>query len=111
MQLYNEPLLDRDVLNENTMSNKALQEELFTLFFDQAKLYVEQLQEAIDTNSVTDWRMTAHGVKGASRSLGFIRLAQLSLHCEASSPSQTDLELLKKAIAETERSISMAEAA
>ncbi len=111
MHSYEEPLLDRDILNENTMSNKALQEELFTLFFDQSKLYIEQLQQAIDTNSTTDWRMTAHGVKGASRSLGFIRLATLALHCEHATPSQADLDRLQKAIGETELCISMADAA
>ncbi len=96
-----EPLLDRDILDQNTMSNADLQEELFTLFFEQGSLYISQLETALRDGNTEDWRMTAHGVKGASRSLGMVRLATLALTAENDGPDATSLAALRDTMAET----------
>ena len=96
-----EPLLDRHILAENTMNSVPLQEELFVLFFEQADLYIAQLEEALATGNPVDWRMTAHGVKGASRSLGFTRLASVAFLAERDGPDPAFLSAIRAIIAET----------
>ena len=96
-----EPLLDRDILNENTMGSVALQEELFALFFDQGDLYLSQLDEAIRDGDADAWRMTAHGVKGASRSLGMTRIASVALEAERTEPDPGTLAALRDVIGQT----------
>lgn len=108
---FDEPLLDRDILNENTMNDPSLQEELFYLFFGQAKLYIEQLEAAIAEDSLDDWKMTTHGIKGASRSLGFTRLASLALTAESEAPSTDRFVQLRDTINETNVMLSMSDAA
>jgi len=101
MDYSEQPLLDREILNENTMDSVALQEELFVLFFDQSDLYLKQLEEALRDGDGTAWRMTAHGVKGASRSLGLTRLATIAMHAEKSDAVAQSLATLRDAVAET----------
>jgi len=105
MTYYDEPLLDRDILNENTMSNEALQAELFTLFFDQGTLYMVQLEEALRDGDVDAWRMTAHGVKGASRSLGMTRLASVAMEAERSAPDADRLAAIGSIMGATRMAI------
>ena len=98
MDYSNQPLLDREILNENTMNSEPLQEELFVLFFEQGELYLKQLEEALRDGDVTAWRMTAHGVKGASRSLGLTRLATVAMDAEKSDPDARRLAALRDII-------------
>lgn len=105
MTYYDEPLLDREILNENTMSSEALQAELFTLFFEQGVLYIKQLQDALHDGDSNAWRMTAHGVKGASRSLGMTRLASVALEAEKSTPDAANLAAIISTIEETRSTI------
>jgi HPt (histidine-containing phosphotransfer) domain-containing protein len=100
-----EPLLDRDILNENTMSNPGLQEELFTLFFDQGALYMTQLETALRDDNASDWHMTAHGIKGASRSLGLTRLAALALTAEKDGPDAASLTALRDTMNQTHAAV------
>ena len=101
MDYSNQPLLDREILNENTMNSLPLQEELFVLFFDQGKLYLKQLEDALSGGDGTAWRMTAHGVKGASRSLGLTRLATVAMDAEQSDPDMRRLAALREIIGAT----------
>ncbi len=96
-----EPLLDRDILDENTMKSVPLQEELFTLFFEQGELYLSQLDDALRDGNTADWHMTAHGMKGASRSLGLIRLATLSATAEDNGPDAAQLAAIRETMRET----------
>jgi HPt (histidine-containing phosphotransfer) domain-containing protein len=105
MTYYDEPLLDRDILNENTMNSEPLQAELFTLFFEQGKLYLTQLEDALRDHDAEAWRMTAHGIKGASRSLGMTRLATVAMEAEKSAPDADNLALIRSAIGETRMSV------
>jgi len=101
MEYSEQPLLDREILNENTMNSVPLQEELFVLFFEQGDLYLKQLEEALRDGDGTAWRMTAHGIKGASRSLGLTRLATIAMHAESSDADARRLATLRDAIGET----------
>ncbi len=104
-----EPIFEREVLDRHTMSNESLQRELFILFFDQVPVYLDQMDEALASGDVDNWRMAAHGIKGSSRALGFTRLATLSKECESSSPDAERMALLRAAIKETEACIALAE--
>ena len=105
MTYYDEPLLDRDILNENTMNSEPLQAELFTLFFDQGTLYITQLEEAFRDGDVDAWRTTAHGIKGASRSLGMTRLASVAMGAEKSAPDADQLAAIRSIMDETRATI------
>jgi len=105
MNYSDKPLLDREILNENTMSSEPLQAELFALFFEQAVLYVTQLETALAQSNIDDWRMTAHGVKGASRSLGFTRLATVAMQAEQSAPDAAQLARMRDIIRETRETV------
>jgi len=101
MNYSNEPLLDQAILNENTMNSVPLQKELFELFFEQGELYITQLEDAVRDDDITAWRMTAHGVKGASRSLGMTRLATIAMDAERTAPNADRLALLRTILGET----------
>ena len=101
MNYSDKPLLDKEILAENTMNSVQLQQELFVLFFEQGDLYLSQLDEALRDGDVEAWRMTAHGVKGASRSLGFTRLASVASDAERSSPDADRLAKLGTIMADT----------
>ncbi len=105
MKHSNKILLDRDILNENTMNSASLQEELFVLFFDQGALYITQLEDALRDRDTTAWRMTAHGIKGASRSLGLTRLATIAMDAEKSTPDAASLADLRQAMNETRMAV------
>jgi HPt (histidine-containing phosphotransfer) domain-containing protein len=100
-----EPVIDRQALDRHTMGNAALQQELFVLFFDQMPVYVDQLEEALNSGDADSWRMGAHGIKGSSRALGFARLASLSRDCEIAGPDADNLQLLRDLIEETRLSV------
>lgn len=101
MNYSNEPLLDQAILNENTMNSAPLQKELFELFFEQGELYITQLEDAVRDDDITAWRMTAHGVKGASRSLGMTRLAAIAMEAERTAPDAARLATLQTILMET----------
>jgi len=49
--------------------------------------------------------MTAHGVKGASRSLGFTRLATVAMQAEQSAPDAAQLARMRDIIRETRETV------
>lgn len=100
-----EPVIDRQALDRHTMGNAALQQELFVLFFDQMPVYIDQLEEALESGDEESWRMGAHGIKGSSRALGFARLASLSLDCESGAPDVERLQLLREAVEMTRANV------
>lgn len=100
-----EPFIDRQALDRHTMGNTALQQELFILFFDQMPVYVDQLDDAVASGDLESWRMAAHGIKGSSRALGFVRLATLSSDCENGDPDAARLQALREAIDATRADI------
>lgn len=111
MDISTYSIIDYDELNANTMNNRGLQEELFGLFFEQAERYIEEMRVALAADSMEDWRMTTHGVKGASLSLGFIRLAKIAGACEAGLFNIDALRMVENAVRETQHAVEMREAA
>lgn len=111
ISIANEPVIDRQALDRHTMGNEALQRELFMLYFDQAPIYLDQLDEALASSDAEAWRQAAHGLKGASRALGFLKLAALSRQCEISPPSAQIVAELRAAIVETREGLDQVEAA
>lgn len=105
------PLVDYDVLNENTMNNADLQKELFELFFQQGEEYMAQLNKAVAQDDLDQWRMTTHGIKGASRSLGFLRLAALACEWEQLEPDAEAASEFDHMMTETRERIALARAA
>lgn len=105
-----DPVIDRQALDRHTMGNAALQQELFILFFDQMPVYLDQLDDALASGDVDSWRMAAHGIKGSSRALGFVRLATLSRNCEMNEPNAQALKGLREAVDATREDIGHLEA-
>lgn len=78
--------LDRAALAENTMSDLALQKELFDLYFAQAPSYLSGMRDALAIGDQTGWSAAAHSLKGTARTLGLMRLAGAAAEAEASTP-------------------------
>lgn len=95
------PVLDAQALNENTMANLALQEELFQIFFDQATHYMDMLRDSALSREAEGWMGAAHGLKGASLALGLTRLARISSQAELSPPQAATAEALAKVLEES----------
>ena len=111
LSVANEPVIDRQALDRNTMGNESLQRELFMLYFDQAPVYLDQLEEALAGGDADGWRQAAHGLKGSSRALGFLKLAAISRECEVSAPKTELIATLRNAVEETRAGIEQVEAA
>lgn len=91
------PALDPAALDANTMSNAALQAELFQLFFDQAPSHLGAMRAALVAGDRRAWSEGAHAIKGTARTLGLMRLAELTARAEASTPSASLLDAVEAA--------------
>ncbi len=81
------PLFDRDELNGNTLSDSALQRELFDLYFGQAPSLFNTLQLAIASGDQTSWVEAAHALKGTARTLGLMKLGEVAADAEGGAPN------------------------
>lgn len=95
------PVLDAQALNENTMANLALQEELFQIFFDQATHYLDMLRDSAASRDPEVWMGASHGLKGAALALGLTRLARLSGRAERSPPHAETAKTLAATLEES----------
>lgn len=111
MDISQYSVIDFDELDANTMSNRGLQRELFNLFFEQSTQYVADLRTALADGNQQDWKMVAHGVKGAALSLGFIRLSRIAGACQDTLFSAGALAALEAALNETREAAQFSEAA
>lgn len=89
------PLFDRDVLDSNTLSDRALQRELFDLYFGQAPSLFDKLKSALRDGAVGPWREAAHALKGTARTLGLMRLGEVSAVAEEAAPCADGLKRLE----------------
>ncbi|MDD2868801.1 Hpt domain-containing protein [Neomegalonema sp.] len=96
-----QPVLDAQALNDNTMSDRGLQAELFQIFFDQATHYLDMLRDSVVAREAEAWTAAAHGLRGASLALGLTRLARRAAQAEASSPRPEAAEALAAALEES----------
>ena len=58
----NAPVLDREELDANTLSDPALQKELFELYFGHAAQALSKMRAAMETKDRVNWTATAHGL-------------------------------------------------
>ena len=77
------PVLDRAELDANTLSDPALQKELFELYFGHAAQALGTLNAALTEGDARAWTHAAHGLKGTARTLGLLRLAEVAGEAEA----------------------------
>lgn len=82
--------IDLAFLSTQTMGDAALEMEILGLFASQVRDFSSQLQTAMNTDAV---RVYAHTLKGASRSIGAVRLAHIASECEHS--GQIDVSALR----------------
>lgn len=71
--------IDRAHLAGYSGGDEALEAELVAFFAENAVLYIEELAVACDGEA---WRMAAHKLKGAARSIGALELGQEAENAE-----------------------------
>ena len=77
------PTLDRAALDANTMSDPALQKELFELYFGHAPSSLQKMADALRNADPAGWTEGAHALKGTASTLGLMRLADAAAAAEA----------------------------
>lgn len=91
-----QPIIDLEHLASFTGGDRALEDEIAALYLSSARVYLEQMREALAKGE--SWHSPAHALKGASSNLGARRVATLALAAEQSSPSTARLDPLRAAI-------------
>jgi HPt (histidine-containing phosphotransfer) domain-containing protein len=71
--------IDRAHLARYTLGDAALEAEVLTLFLDDLPRRIEALGSAA---TPTDWKMTAHTLKGSARAVGAWQLAEIAQAAE-----------------------------
>ncbi len=92
------PVLDAQALNDNTMADRALQAELFQIFFDQGAHYLDMLRESAAARDPEAWMGAAHGLRGAALALGLTRLGRMAAQAEFSPPHAETAEALSELV-------------
>jgi HPt (histidine-containing phosphotransfer) domain-containing protein len=67
---------------------KNVVEQMFSLYCQQVKIYLKDIEYAQKNNSVPDWQEHCHKLKGASASVGMIQLHKLMKELEHTEASQ-----------------------
>ncbi|MEO1293590.1 MAG: Hpt domain-containing protein [Pseudomonadota bacterium] len=84
-------ILDCDMLDRNTMADRALQREVFELLFDQVPVYLGQMAAAVVDQDRSAWKAAAHGIKGGARNMGWMQLGETAARCEEAAVPTSDL--------------------
>lgn len=71
--------IDLEHLDKYVFGDRALLDEILSIFIDQASVLVERMNVEAEDN---DWREAAHKLKGASRGVGAFRLGDLAAEAE-----------------------------
>ncbi len=102
-------MIELDVLDRNTFGDRQLRDEVLGLFRQQSLELIVRLEQ---TSSATDWKISAHKLKGSALGIGAQSVAQLAALVEqepfSDRPSSRDAALapLRQAIEATNREIS-----
>lgn len=67
--------IDRSHLDQYVFGDRALLDEILTIFIDQASQWIERMDPALDDHA---WHLAAHTLKGASRGVGAWALGDLA---------------------------------
>lgn len=81
--------IDLDHLDKYVLGDRALLDEILTIFIDQAEMLVSRLDAPENNDS---WREIAHTLKGASRGVGAWTLGDLAEHAEKLAAGVTESE-------------------
>ena len=67
--------LDLELLDDYLARlGKSIVEQMFTLYCQQAEIYLNEIKQAQLGESVTDWQESCHKMKGAAASVGMTQL-------------------------------------
>jgi len=84
-----EEIFDLAHLRRYTDNDRELECELLTLFRLQIRQYADRLALIADPE---EWRIATHSIKGAARSMGARRIAEVAEMLEASGPCRATVE-------------------
>lgn len=73
------PLLDFEHLARYTFGDRKLEREIIELFLEQAAKSIGDLERAVTDK---DWHIAAHTLKGSSRAVGALTLADVAAEAE-----------------------------
>ena len=86
---------------------KSIVENMFALYCQQVKIYLNDIVIAQKNNDISDWKTHCHKMKGAAASVGMSHLHEKLKMMEKTEVSQSDKALLlNDLVAENERAIS-----
>lgn len=72
--------IDRSHLDQYVFGDRALLDEILTIFIEQALVWHDRMQPALDDEA---WHLAAHALKGASRGVGAWALGDLAEAAES----------------------------
>ena len=81
--------IDFEHLHVHSGGDASLERDVLRLFIDQARTMLRRLEDAGDAKSWTD---AAHGLKGAARAIGALRIAALCERAESLASGATPAE-------------------
>ena len=99
--------IDISHLEKYVFGDRALLDEILTIFVDQTAMLVSKLSAAI---SLDDWRLTAHTLKGAARGVGAWTLGDLAEEAEklgGAAPAEK-AEIIDKIVAASQAAVEFA---
>jgi len=77
--------VDMDHLRMFTDGNKKEEREFTSLFFEQAKLIIQCMSDALDSGDNDSWKGSAHKLKGAAGNFGANKLSNICFEAEKNS--------------------------
>jgi two-component system sensor histidine kinase/response regulator len=106
-QTTTEPLVDMDHLNMFTDGDPDEEKELLDLFFDQAHININQLEQSCAHANNHEWEQAAHRLKGAAANLGANPLAKIceeaeTLHDQDKKTKETIIRSIKERLNDTQ---------
>ncbi|MCJ8294912.1 MAG: Hpt domain-containing protein [Colwellia sp.] len=101
------PFLDLELLHGYLDSlGKPIVEQMFALYCQQVKIYLNDIESAQVNNSLSGWQEHCHKMKGATASVGMYKLhGQLKLLEHTAASQQQKLVLLTEVKLENEQAI------
>ncbi|MEL7272546.1 MAG: Hpt domain-containing protein [Pseudomonadota bacterium] len=91
-------------LSRQSLGDRALEQEILSLFRCQTRLYLERLENAA---TLSERRMAAHTILGSARGIGAHKVAAAAEYVEQAGCTQIDLTALEEAVGEANAYIDM----
>lgn len=84
-------------LSRQSLGDRALEQEILSLFRCQTRLYLQRLENA---KTLSERRMAAHTILGSARGIGAQAVADAAQYVEQAGCTNVDLSALKEAVGE-----------